>query len=168
MAYINLYKETKSAYENVNGAKYCLSDLDISQGLTMTKKLEMDCPYYPRLDLLFGGRQNITPSFTMENGYDTRSFPASTRFDENEDDLSASSANSAVANDVLFNYFEQSKVPVNLSSNYRAPSPANLTQLTNSVSNTATTITTTITTNTVNSNKKLKRSVPASHEIISE
>ena len=58
--YLKLFKETKRDYLNPCGKKYCLSDLDISNGLTtIESKLESECPLYARMDRLFGEKQNV-------------------------------------------------------------------------------------------------------------
>jgi hypothetical protein len=68
-AYLKLFKETKRNYLNPCGAKYCISDEDRAKGIfTIEKKLEVDCPYYSRMDKLFGERQNILPSHVIDSG----------------------------------------------------------------------------------------------------
>ena len=66
-AYLKLYKDTNSAYKNVNGAKFTLSASDIKVGITtIEKKLDKMCPCYQRMDNLFGGRQNVNPTTITE------------------------------------------------------------------------------------------------------
>ena len=61
-AYIKRFKDTKRALLNQGGAKYCIGDKDRAKGInTIEAKLNDDCPYFKRMDALFGGRQNITP-----------------------------------------------------------------------------------------------------------
>jgi hypothetical protein len=62
------YTTTKRKFEDNSGAKYCLSDKDIQKGInSIDVKLNKDCPFYRKLDNLFGGRQNVLPSFVMQS-----------------------------------------------------------------------------------------------------
>jgi hypothetical protein len=68
-AYLKLFKETKRKYLNPCGEKYCISAADEAKGIfTIEMKLDVDCPYYSRMDKLFGERQNIQPTYIMEPG----------------------------------------------------------------------------------------------------
>ena len=66
-AWMKLYKETSRDYENTGGAKYCLNEVDLKNGLTLEDKLEEDCPFYRRMETLFGGRQNVMPSHVWQS-----------------------------------------------------------------------------------------------------
>eukprot|EP01036_Dinobryon_divergens_P033465 gene33465-43251_t len=64
--YIKVYKLTKRAQLNPGGEKYNLGPKDFKKGiLTIEQKLEADCPNFKRMDVLFGGRQNITPACVL-------------------------------------------------------------------------------------------------------
>jgi hypothetical protein len=72
-AYLKKYKETKFKYDDASGGKYCLSESDWKKSITtIADKLNDDCPFYERMDRLFGDRQNITPTNVIQNG--TRMF----------------------------------------------------------------------------------------------
>ena len=45
---------------------------------TMAEKLEKICPFYNRMDAVFGSRQNITPACVLETGVRGEIFPAPT------------------------------------------------------------------------------------------
>lgn len=48
------------------GEKYCVGPEDRAKGIdTIKGKLEADCPHFARMDVLFGGRQNVTPACVM-------------------------------------------------------------------------------------------------------
>lgn len=77
-AYLKLFKETKRNFLNPCGEKYCLSDWDITKGLTTIElKLEYECPLFSRLDRLFGERQNVIPLIICEPGQTIKSFNTS-------------------------------------------------------------------------------------------
>ena len=58
------FKSTKRKLLDDNGAKYMLSEADQKRGInTIEKKLESDCPFFSRLDVLYGERQNIMPTY---------------------------------------------------------------------------------------------------------
>lgn len=68
-AYIKRFKMTKRALLCPEGAKYCVGDEDRAKGIeTIEQKLEADCPHYARMDVLFGGRQNVTPACVLVPG----------------------------------------------------------------------------------------------------
>ena len=53
----------------MNGAKYLLGEDDLKKGITtIQQKLNHDCYGYNRMDILFGERQNVTPSCIMMTG----------------------------------------------------------------------------------------------------
>eukprot|EP00595_Chromulina_sp_UTEXLB2642_P001958 CAMPEP_0196767478 /NCGR_PEP_ID=MMETSP1095-20130614/41592_1 /TAXON_ID=96789 ORGANISM="Chromulina nebulosa, Strain UTEXLB2642" /NCGR_SAMPLE_ID=MMETSP1095 /ASSEMBLY_ACC=CAM_ASM_000446 /LENGTH=344 /DNA_ID=CAMNT_0042135849 /DNA_START=63 /DNA_END=1097 /DNA_ORIENTATION=+ len=65
--YLDKYKEIKRNYESNSDKKYGLSDKDIKNGVnSIEKKLNNDCPFFRRMDALFGGRQNISPTVRIE------------------------------------------------------------------------------------------------------
>ena len=66
-AWMKIFKETSRDYENSGGAKYCLSAVDLNNGLNLEDKLEEDCPFYRRMETLFGGRQNVMPSHVWQS-----------------------------------------------------------------------------------------------------
>jgi hypothetical protein len=139
-AYYKLYKETKAAFDNVNGEKYCLTELDLKNGVTIDKKLEKDCPYFYRLDALFGSRQNIKPSYTMEPLHDTVPIiEENQNYNDafaNDDSLSSTSSDSLVDALPSTAYFlttsTSSSQEISTPFQIRAPSPA-LTQSSNNV-----------------------------------
>ena len=68
-AYLKLYKEISRVYRNPGEEKYCLGQSDFSKGITtLDQKLEKDCPMFLRMNCLFGGKQNIIPSYVMQSG----------------------------------------------------------------------------------------------------
>ena len=69
-AMLKRFNKTKSLYEDNSGTKFCLSEREIANGLTINGKLDNVCPGYFRLDALFGSRQNITPSSVFETSQD--------------------------------------------------------------------------------------------------
>ena len=62
-----LYKRTRDQFHDVSGEKFCLTEEEMRQGVTIEAKLENLCTGYRRLDQLFGDRQNINPSFTLDS-----------------------------------------------------------------------------------------------------
>lgn len=62
------YKETKKDLTDHTGEKFCISASDISKGVTLEKKIDLKCPGFRKLDALYGGRENVSPSFRMETG----------------------------------------------------------------------------------------------------
>ena len=68
-AYLKIFNDTKRSYNNVNGPKYLIGEDDLKRGITtLPQKLNHDCYGYARLDILFGERQNVTPSCIMMTG----------------------------------------------------------------------------------------------------
>eukprot|EP00474_Spongospora_subterranea_P008038 CRZ08496.1 hypothetical protein [Spongospora subterranea] len=64
-SYWNRYKATHKQIHSQTG--FGLTQKDEDQGiLTMAEKEERMCPYYCRLDALFGQRQNINPAVIFE------------------------------------------------------------------------------------------------------
>jgi hypothetical protein len=64
-----------------------LSAADKAKGIsTIDEKLEQDCCYFSRLDKLFGGRQNITPTCSMQPGKFVGIESDDTDDDESDDD----------------------------------------------------------------------------------
>ncbi len=63
---VRKYKTTKTASEKT-GFGCTEDDFDADPPIdTVEKKLESMCPYFHRLDTLYGGRQNIAPSHVFE------------------------------------------------------------------------------------------------------
>ena len=62
------YKDMKRDLNDVTGPKFCLTENELRAGMTIEMKRDKLFPQYQRWDNLFGGRQNISPSFTMEPG----------------------------------------------------------------------------------------------------
>jgi hypothetical protein len=61
-----------------------LSESDIAAGIdTIAKKLEIKCPFYGRMESLFGGRQNINPTAVDDHGGESDS---ETDDDDEDDD----------------------------------------------------------------------------------
>lgn len=79
------YKELARLYRDPSGMKYCLDNDDFSKGIrSIEAKLENDCQGFARLDAMFGGRQNIVPTFTEETGLNSGSIDDFSTFDDNE------------------------------------------------------------------------------------
>ena len=67
------YKDMKRDLNDVTGPKFCLTENELKAGMTIEAKRDKLFPQFQRWDNLFGGRQNISPSFTMEPGVNTSS-----------------------------------------------------------------------------------------------
>jgi hypothetical protein len=68
-AYLKQYKETNREFNNKNEAKFCLGVSDLTNNVTtIDGKLEKMCPLYSRMDKLFGGKQNVIPSYVLQSG----------------------------------------------------------------------------------------------------
>ena len=66
-SYLVKYKQTNRKFFDTNGPKYMISAADIAAGIsTIDAKLQKECTGYARMDILFGGRQNIRPTHLME------------------------------------------------------------------------------------------------------
>ena len=65
-SYIKLYKKTRNDYTNKQGGKFSLTIEESSSGMTIEMKLDKLCSHYRSLDLLFGSRQNVQPSFVAQ------------------------------------------------------------------------------------------------------
>jgi len=73
--YFSKYKVTKGNFTDNTGTKYCLTEKDRRKGIsTINQKLDIDCPYFFRMDVLFGHRQNVTPYSLMEPGISNEDF----------------------------------------------------------------------------------------------
>ena len=61
-AYVKRFKATKTATLSQNGAKYAITEQDRANGIiTISDKLEHDCPNFKRLDVLFRRLQSTNP-----------------------------------------------------------------------------------------------------------
>lgn len=67
-AQLKKYKDIKRELSDVSGPKFCLTEGELRSGMTLEMKRDKLFPQFQRWDNLFGGRQNISPSFTMEPG----------------------------------------------------------------------------------------------------
>lgn len=68
-AYVRKHKKTSRAILNPGGKKFCLGENDRKQGIkTIEQKVELKCPNFKRMDVLFGGRQNVTPHSVLVCG----------------------------------------------------------------------------------------------------
>ena len=65
-AYRDKYFKTKRELKNNAEGKFNIPEELRLQGWTINKLLDSKCFGYERMDLLFGERQNVTPSFTAE------------------------------------------------------------------------------------------------------
>ena len=64
--YKRMYKSTKRDLLDTTGAKFNVGPKDHKKGIfTIEEKLEKCCPYFKRMDILYGGRQNITPACVL-------------------------------------------------------------------------------------------------------
>lgn len=68
------YKIVKKMLRDVTGGKFCLTAKELQSGMTIEKKRNSMCVHYSTWDDLFGGRQNMNPSYVMESG-DVESSP---------------------------------------------------------------------------------------------
>ena len=68
---LKTYKTTRDKYLDPGGKKFALTDSEVAQGKTIDTKLNELCPFYQRWDNLYGGRQNVNPSSTLEVGLDS-------------------------------------------------------------------------------------------------
>ena len=68
-AQLKKYKDLKRLLTDPNGPKFCLTEDELKSGMTIEMKRDKLFPQYQRWDSLFGGRQNISPSCTMEPGF---------------------------------------------------------------------------------------------------
>lgn len=88
---VKTYESTRDKKNDPRGEK-CLTDAEIAKGMTIDMKLDEMCPYYQRWDNLYGGRQNVDPTHTMEGGIDpsgddgTYTAGVLENFEENDDD----------------------------------------------------------------------------------
>ena len=57
-----IYITKKQAFADKSGGKFCLTLEEVNAGMTIEEKRNSKCDNYERWDLLFGGRQNVTPS----------------------------------------------------------------------------------------------------------
>lgn len=65
---VKKYHQVARAYKEDGGGKYCLSEEEINRGITIANKLEIDCPGFADFERLYGGRQNIAPTYSREPG----------------------------------------------------------------------------------------------------
>ena len=63
---LSTYKRVRIKFYDTTGAKYCLTPEEYQAGLTIQSKVDKECFGFFRLETLFAGRQNITPSYTEE------------------------------------------------------------------------------------------------------
>lgn len=86
-AYLKLYKETRRNIDDGSKEKFCLGPDDFSKGIdTIEKKIEKLCPFYYRLETLYGSKQNIIPSFVYESGQPLSTNTGSNKVDDDNDD----------------------------------------------------------------------------------
>eukprot|EP01036_Dinobryon_divergens_P058346 gene58346-77855_t len=68
-AYVRKHKKTSRAILNPGGKKFCVGEEDRKRGIsTIEQKIDMKCPNFKRMDVLFGGRQNVTPHSVLVCG----------------------------------------------------------------------------------------------------
>ena len=72
-AQLKKYKDTNRDLNDVMGRKFRLRENELKAGVTIEIKLDKLFPQFQRWDTLFQGRQNISPSFTMEPGVNIHS-----------------------------------------------------------------------------------------------
>lgn len=66
-AMLKNYKEVAREHRSNCGTKFGLSEFDLRSGInTIEQKLEKLCPFYHRMDRLFGDRPNVIPPFLDE------------------------------------------------------------------------------------------------------
>jgi hypothetical protein len=61
------YTATKRAFMDVSGKKFGLTVEEVARGVTIDQKLDSMCHGYRRWDALFGTRQNVNPSYSLES-----------------------------------------------------------------------------------------------------
>ena len=66
VSYLAKYKEVSRALANPGEAKYCLSQVELDDGLTLESKLESDCAFFRRMEALFGSKQNVMPTHILQ------------------------------------------------------------------------------------------------------
>ena len=66
VAYLAKFRETYRNYDSVTGGKYSLTLEDIKNNVTIEGKLFKDCHYFRLLEKLFGGRQNVNPTNSLQ------------------------------------------------------------------------------------------------------
>ncbi|KAE8988381.1 hypothetical protein PR003_g15707 [Phytophthora rubi] len=57
VSYFKVYKKTKARVNSQTGSGFSLKEID--EGKTLEEAIEAVCPFYFRLDILFGERQNV-------------------------------------------------------------------------------------------------------------
>lgn len=66
-AYFKKYQKIARLVSSNTGKKFCVSLQDHARGIySIELKKEALCSFFTRMDTLFGGRQNVVPSHTME------------------------------------------------------------------------------------------------------
>ena len=65
--YLALYKSTRDAYTSKTEGKFSLTADEVASGMTVERKLDSMCDYYFEMDILFGSRQNVNPSFVAHS-----------------------------------------------------------------------------------------------------
>jgi hypothetical protein len=75
--YTSYYKQYKTAKNESSQTGWGIDSKDTANGIeTVAAKLEAMCPFYERLDKLFGHRQNVTPAIVAEVGVPSDFFPS--------------------------------------------------------------------------------------------
>ncbi len=68
------------------GTKFCLSEREAANGLTIDDKLNRICPGYFRLDTLYGSRQNVNPASIFEPSSDGSDSEDGFNLDDEDDE----------------------------------------------------------------------------------
>ena len=63
---MSTYKRVRLKFYDTTGAKYCLTIEEAQSGITIQTKVDKECFGFFRLEALFAGRQNMTPSYLEE------------------------------------------------------------------------------------------------------
>ena len=99
-AYIKRFKDTKRAQLSPEGAKYCIGPEDHAKGNhTIEAKLDGDCPNFKRMDVLFGGRQNVNPACVLVPERPRRASTNSAAVDEEAEEVVSSDGEDFVEDD---------------------------------------------------------------------
>jgi len=67
-SFLAKYKAVKNELIDNSGAKFCLTDEEAAQGVTIQGKLELACPSFARMDALYSERANVNAPVVVDSG----------------------------------------------------------------------------------------------------